>query len=223
MGTKGFLLESIDVLSSSPSSSPSTSRERVMLDNGQMYIMQEDTPLEIDLCNLLQNMKLQYPVDEKASINVPIRPTVYPAPVVEDIAMPEETSYHSDGDCSSQSSGSSTGEERHGCAYLQSIQAQLDSYATTGGGYLEAIFTHREILAAYPAAHQHCSRAFSDIAYALEQRAWRADREADSEAVAAFRHEAWVIAASRTASDSRAPEPTTYKSPPFVCMVRYAW
>lgn len=72
----------------------------------------------------------------------------------------------------------------------------MDSYPTTGGEYLEAIFTHREILSSYPMAHHECARGFSDIAYTLEQRAWRADREADTEAVAAFRHEAWSIAAT---------------------------
>jgi hypothetical protein len=38
--------------------------------------------------------------------------------------------------------------------------------------------------------------SFSDIAYSLEKRAWRADRDADTEAVTAFRHEAWMIAAT---------------------------
>jgi hypothetical protein len=58
------------------------------------------------------------------------------------------------------------------------------------------IFTHREILSAYPEAHRHCARGLSDIAYIMERRAWRADRDADPEAIAAFRHEAWAIAAS---------------------------
>lgn len=74
------------------------------------------------------------------------------------------------------------------------MRRQLDNYTTTGGEYLETIFTHREILSSYPSAHHQCARAFSDIAYMLEQRAWRADRDADSEAVSAFRHEAWTIA-----------------------------
>jgi hypothetical protein len=72
----------------------------------------------------------------------------------------------------------------------------MEDYQTTGGEYLEAIFTHREILSTYPAAHRECARAFSDLAYSLETRAWRADREADSEAVSTFRHETWVIASS---------------------------
>ena len=105
--------------------------------------------------------------------------------------------FQSDGDCSSQSSGPGDSiDEDYGCAYLQSVKSQLDLFATTGGGYLEAIFTHREIFAAYPAGHIQCSRALSDIACALERRAWRADREADTEAAAAFRHEAWAVAAS---------------------------
>jgi len=82
----------------------------------------------------------------------------------------------------------------YGCAYLQSIRSQLEDYPTTGGEYLDAIFTHREILHSYPAVHRDCARGFSDLAYLLEKRAWRSDREADIEAVTAFRYEAWVIA-----------------------------
>lgn len=88
------------------------------------------------------------------------------------------------------------GEEVYGCAYLQMIREQLNNYPTTGGEYLDAIFTHREILCAYPVAHRNCARAFSDLAYSIEQRAWRADRDADTEAVTAFRHEAWMIAST---------------------------
>ncbi|KAG6850860.1 hypothetical protein H0H93_007478 [Arthromyces matolae] len=84
----------------------------------------------------------------------------------------------------------------YGCEYLKTIGRQLDNYATTGGEYLEAIFTHREILASYPSAHHECARGFTDIARMLEQRAWRADREADMEAVTAFRYEAWCIAST---------------------------
>jgi hypothetical protein len=95
------------------------------------------------------------------------------------------------------SSESLTQEEPpRGCAYLRAIWHQLEwgSYPTTGGEYLDAIFTHREILFAQPAAHPDCARAFSNLAGMLEERAWRSDRDADSEAVAAFRHEAWVVA-----------------------------
>ncbi|OSC96510.1 hypothetical protein PYCCODRAFT_1441006 [Trametes coccinea BRFM310] len=91
-----------------------------------------------------------------------------------------------------------------GCAYLQALHGQIHagSYATTGGDYLEAIFTHREAFYAYPPAHRGCAVGFSDLARDLEMRelswgkAWRADWEGDSEAAAAFRHEAWVIANS---------------------------
>ena len=92
---------------------------------------------------------------------------------------------------------SSIHKETYGCAYLKILQGQiaLDGYPTTGGDYLEAIFTHREIFTSFPPSHQDCARAFSDMAFTLERRAWRADRDADTEAVAAFRHEAWMIAA----------------------------
>ena len=69
-----------------------------------------------------------------------------------------------------------------------------DRFPTTGGEYLEAIFTHREVLHALPQRHRDCAVAFTDIASCLEKRGWRSDRDADYEAVAAFRHEAWVIA-----------------------------
>lgn len=83
-----------------------------------------------------------------------------------------------------------------GCGLLQAIHAQLtsDRFPTTGGDYLEAIFTHREVFHAFPQGHRGCAVAFTDIASCLEKRAWRADRDADYEAVAAFRNEAWVIA-----------------------------
>jgi hypothetical protein len=70
----------------------------------------------------------------------------------------------------------------------------MDEFQTTGGEYVETIFTHREIFAVHPVAHRDCARSFSDIASVLERRAWRADRDSDTEAVAAFRYEAWVIA-----------------------------
>ncbi|CDO77520.1 hypothetical protein BN946_scf184912.g19 [Trametes cinnabarina] len=89
-----------------------------------------------------------------------------------------------------------------GCAYLQALHERIHagSYVTTGGDYLEAIFTHRDAFFAYPPAHRGCAVGFSDLARDLEMRelswgrTWRADWEGDSEAAAAFRHEAWVIA-----------------------------
>jgi len=75
----------------------------------------------------------------------------------------------------------------------------MSNYTTTNGEYLEAIFTHRELYAAHPQGHRLCALAFSEVAYDMEKRAWRADRDADSEAVSAFRHEAWLIAATLSA------------------------
>ncbi|KAF7298078.1 hypothetical protein HMN09_01029100 [Mycena chlorophos] len=80
-----------------------------------------------------------------------------------------------------------------GCEFLQAIQSQLD-FPTTGGAYIDTILTHRQIFYAYPRGHQCCSRAFSDFACALQQREWRADRDSDVEAAAAFNYEAQVIA-----------------------------
>ena len=86
--------------------------------------------------------------------------------------------------------------EIYGCAYLKAIRNQLESYPTTGAEYLEAIMIHREILNSFPGAHHDCARAFTDLAYSIECRAWRSDRDADMDAVVAFRHEAWVIAST---------------------------
>ncbi|EIN06567.1 hypothetical protein PUNSTDRAFT_53993 [Punctularia strigosozonata HHB-11173 SS5] len=84
-----------------------------------------------------------------------------------------------------------------GCAFLQSMRSSLDSdtYGTTSGEYLEAIFTHREVFAAHPRGHAGCARGFEELAQCLEGRGWRADREKDGEAAAAFRHEARTLAA----------------------------
>ncbi|KAI0724181.1 hypothetical protein C8Q72DRAFT_786972 [Fomitopsis betulina] len=85
-----------------------------------------------------------------------------------------------------------------GCALLQWLREQLEAgkYATTGGDYLEIIFTHREAFHAFPDGHRTCAIGFSDIAADLERREVRPDRESDPEAAAAFRHEAWVVASS---------------------------
>jgi len=104
-------------------------------------------------------------------------------------------------------------EPSYGCAYLQAIQSQFEEYATTGGEYLDAIFTHREIFHSYPAGHHECARGFSDLAYLLEKRAWRSDRDADVEAVTAFRHEAWVIASFLPARERNVTLPK------FICVM----
>ena len=87
-----------------------------------------------------------------------------------------------------------------GCALVQAIRGQIcaGGYPTTGGEYLETIFTHREAFYAYPEGHKTCAIGFTDLATDLERRGMRADRDADAEAAAAFRHEAWIIASSRS-------------------------
>jgi len=93
------------------------------------------------------------------------------------------------------------------CAFLESLTRSYDLDAaaddseelhqvqTTCGEYLDLIFIHRDLFAGRPSAHAGCSAAFTSLARALELRAWRADRDADIEAIVAFRHEAWMIAA----------------------------
>jgi hypothetical protein len=54
--------------------------------------------------------------------------------------------------------------------------------------FLEAIFTHREIVFTMPSAHQQCARALSDLAEAIAWRTMGTD-----EAIEAFRYEAaWI-------------------------------
>jgi len=133
-------------------------------------------------------------VEERQPTEEPVRDTTpntlcQADDTVQDIPMSEDLSYHPE-------SSSIAEQATAGCGYLQALLTQIEHYPTTGGEYLEAIFTHREAFYNHPPGHRSCARGFSDIAYAVEQRAWRADREADAEAAVAFRHEAWVIAAS---------------------------
>ncbi|KAF8070724.1 hypothetical protein FPV67DRAFT_1039363 [Lyophyllum atratum] len=140
-------------------------------------------PVEMDLCELLRTMRLSTAKTAESD--------------VADALMQENQSYSThERSASTSPSPLSDNNESYGCVYLQTIRQQLDNYVTTGGDYLEAIFTHREIFSSFPGAHHQCARGFSDIACMLEQRAWRADRDADTEAVTAFRLEAWSIAAS---------------------------
>ncbi|KAF8967964.1 hypothetical protein BDZ97DRAFT_1903191 [Flammula alnicola] len=155
------------------------------------FIGSEHYSVDMDLCDLLQTMKLDSSKKTAEHVQVASLPQS-----IQDDLMAEDLNYQSDAASETSSSSSNTSQLSYGCAYLQAIHSQMQDYPTTGGEYLDAIFTHREILFSYPAAHQECARAFTDLAYMLEKRAWRADREADTEAVTAFRHEAWVIASS---------------------------
>ncbi|GBE80750.1 predicted protein [Sparassis crispa] len=116
-----------------------------------------------------------------------------PDALMYDSSDSEDSSYQP----SPSASSSSTESVDAGCALLQAIreEVRIGRYPTTGGEYLEAIFTHREVFSAYPQGHRMCSVGFSDLAQDLEQRSGRADRDADPEVVAAFRHEAAWIAA----------------------------
>ncbi|TFK50987.1 hypothetical protein OE88DRAFT_1660165 [Heliocybe sulcata] len=136
--------------------------------------------IDIDLCYLLDKISLSGQ-DSVRRFNVPPTPSTDVDMSVSAQPVPTQSKQHTD-------------EEQYGCGLLQAVQAQVEACQTTGGEYLDIIFTHRELLFAYPAAHRTCSRGFTDLARQLEQRAWRADREGDSEAVVAFRNEAWIIA-----------------------------
>ncbi|KAF5317202.1 hypothetical protein D9611_004012 [Ephemerocybe angulata] len=168
-----------------------------VFDSHNMAQVSQQVPFDMDLCSLLQTMKLDERQEWGNAYDSQSR-SCPKATLHDDTVMVEDPNYHSDegSDCSVPSSSilAPPPAGHFGCAYLQMIRSQIDEYPTTGGEYVEAIFTHREILSALPAAHRDCARGFTDIAVVLEKRAWRADRDADTEAVSAFRHEAWVIA-----------------------------
>jgi len=145
---------------------------------------------EVDICELLHAMKLgrsELPESER----VGARSSAL-AIDIDDSNMPEASACHHDEP--SRSSSPSETETYQGCAYLQAIQSQLEKFPTTGGEYIESIFTHRQIFFAFPGGHRCCARAFSDLACSLQRRDRRADRDADMEAANAFHYEAQFIA-----------------------------
>ncbi|KAJ7935106.1 hypothetical protein B0H13DRAFT_518577 [Mycena leptocephala] len=126
--------------------------------------------MEVDLCELLLSMKLGQP-------GKPASPrgdgqTLLFAVDSEDSSMPEVPSSHPDETLHPRPNSPSE-PPYQGCAYLQTIQSQLEDFPTTGGEYIESIFTHRQIFFAFPGGHRCCARAFSDLACSLQQRQWR--------------------------------------------------
>jgi len=156
----------------------------------------EDDQMEQDLCSKLGTMSLDKRWGKEKESEAPDQHTMPLTGDAHDLAMSDSEGSTCHTDASDSSSNSE--DEPLGCALLRHVQASIDlnHYPTTGGDYLEAIFIHRALFAAFPQVHRSCARCFSDIAYSLEKRAWRTDRDADTEAVTAFRHEAWMIAAT---------------------------
>ncbi|KAJ7821134.1 hypothetical protein B0H14DRAFT_2832279 [Mycena olivaceomarginata] len=149
--------------------------------------------MEVDLCELLLGMKLGQP-GKRESPRVDGQNSPFAADS-DDSSMLETQTSHPDETLHLTPSLPSE-PPYQGCAYLQAIQSQLDAqkFPTTSGEYIESIFTHRQIFFAFPGGHRCCARAFSDLACSLQRREWRADREADLEAVSAFNYEAQFIA-----------------------------
>ncbi|KAJ6491832.1 hypothetical protein C8R47DRAFT_442632 [Mycena vitilis] len=144
--------------------------------------------MEVDLCELLLRMKLEKPQSPGGDDQ-----TLLFAVDNDDSNMPEAPTLHPS-ETLSLTLKSLSEPPYQGCAYLQAIQSQLENFHTTGGEYIESIFTHRQIFFAFPGGHRCCARAFSDLACSLQQRDWRADRESDMEAATAFHYEAQFIA-----------------------------
>jgi len=108
----------------------------------------------------------------------------------------EDSTYQGNPSASSSSTATADARPPCGCALLQHIHEAVrsGSFPTTGGEYLEIIFTHREAFFAFPQGHRDCAVTFSNLAGDLEQRSPRPDRDGDGDAVNTFRNEAWVIA-----------------------------
>ncbi|EGN91879.1 hypothetical protein SERLA73DRAFT_191898 [Serpula lacrymans var. lacrymans S7.3] len=204
----------------SPATSPITTISK--------YGHEHRAPDYIDLCDLLQTMSLSQSRLSKDPGNalIPYAPSAYQR--VNEHAASTHTvydqAYHSDASESSNSSFCdplptssiiSPVVSPPACLFLQSILASLAPaspvlspyphpyplpmpYETTGGAYLDTLFTHRALFGAFPPAHAGCAVALSEIARALEVRAWRADRDADAEAIVAFRCEALSVASRIT-------------------------
>jgi len=148
--------------------------------------------LDIELATLLDSLSLQQSI---IRTNEPVS-----KPTVSDIPMNDAENYQVQSGTTASSSSSGVQHTPPPCALLEALTRSYDPDAsdvlqTTCGEYLDLIFMHREAFAAQPSAHARCSAGFSALARAMELRAWRADRDADTEAIAAFRHEAWMVAA----------------------------
>ncbi|VDC02653.1 unnamed protein product [Peniophora sp. CBMAI 1063] len=152
---------------------------------------------DVELASLIENLTLRTKTPTRESAQSDFAH-------VSDVAMSDEEPYLSDASGSSTSSAGKPSKapmQPEPCALLQNIiglydpAEELKNFPTTCGQYLELLFTHRELFSACPHAHTGCSAGLAQLARSLELRAWRADRECDSEAVAAFRHESWQVAA----------------------------
>lgn len=164
----------------------------------------DNSMMEIDrhLTQLLSSMTLNGPwrPDIESTGSLPTFPVVSSHDEgMSDSSDTEDSTYQASPSGSSNYTATVDVQPPCGCALLQGIRDQLllERYPTTGGEYLEAIFTHREVFFAFPEGHQMCAIGFTDLAKDLETRNARADRDGDGEAAAAFRHEAWVIASNR--------------------------
>ncbi|KAJ7647737.1 hypothetical protein FB45DRAFT_207559 [Roridomyces roridus] len=144
----------------------------------------QELSMEIDLCDMLLKMRLRESESAGANINAPLQPS--------DSNMLDAQMYN----CNDAPAHPNVAESSpyQGCAYLQHMQSRLETFPTTGGEYIESIFTHRQIFFAFPGGHRSCARAYSDLACYLQHRERRADREADQEAATAFNYEAEFIA-----------------------------
>jgi len=164
--------------------------------------------LDFELAALLDTLSLQQ------KFRTASQPAAAPAPptvtAASDIQMNDDAGTSQSGTTASSSSSDAprSATTPAPCAFLGTLTHSYDPDAaadadnseeaqvqTTCGEYLDLILIHRELFAAHPPAHVGCSAAFTALARSLELRAWRADRDADTEAIVAFRHEAWMVAA----------------------------
>lgn len=157
------------------------------------------TEVDAHLLQLLQGMTLDSrwrKADIESEELKPAAPIDLQDAPMSDSSDSEDSIYQPSPSASSSSTATAGAPPPCGCALLQHIHEamRLGVYSTTGGEYLDIIFTHREVFFAYPQGHRDCAIIFSNLAGDLERRDARPDRDGDADAANAFRHEAWVIA-----------------------------
>lgn len=79
-----------------------------------------------------------------------------------------------------------------GCALLQELRTHLLDPAHQFD-LLDVVFSHREAFLTFPAGHKSCAKAFTQLAFLLEQRAHQNNSDGDLDTAVALHNEAWLV------------------------------
>lgn len=72
-------------------------------------------------------------------------------------------------------------------------KSESSSPAAPAPDFLETIFTHREAFVAFPYGHRTCSKALTQLAFALERSAAQSGADGDLDTAIALHNEAWLM------------------------------